>query len=228
MRNRRISILFLGLLLSPAAARGDDLKTLRDLGAAAWNLFAQHQIDDGRRQFDGFLEKVSTSTTALRDTQIEIIVGVLGCAMPEHRKIGHDMLDHVLATGKGISEIRATLSSIRDACTGDEKVETFPANTWKLVVASASSGIGVSGKSGSPVSKPVGSVAISHVDIAEFEKRLQETADPGTALGATLKRFGHAGTVTDQFIVAVENGDSGRAQGIAKCLDAYGADLTSE
>jgi len=225
---RRICLLASCLLLLTAAALGDELQGLRELGNTAWHAFEQHQVDDGRRYFEDFLQKVSASERALRDTQIEVIMGVLGCALPEHRAMGHGMLEHVLGNGKGITQIRAALTSIRDACTGSETVEPLPATTWKLTLASASGGIGVSGKGGYLSAKPVPSITVSQIDQATLDKRLQETEDPTNALAATLTRWGSQGTVTDHFIVVVNYSGKVWAEGIAKCLNGYGANLSNE
>ena len=228
MNSRRIWILATLLAFASRAASGDELKPLRDLGSTAWHAFEQHQTEDGRRYFEDFLQKVSASSMAVRDTQIQVVLGVLGCALPEHRNLGHAVLDLVLQNGKGITQIRSTLESVRDACAESSAVPALPAVTWKLVTVSASSGVGVSGKGGDPTMHVVASIAVSQISEAELDKRLEQTADPSTALAATLARFGREGAVTDHFIVAVDNGTAVRAQGIAACLEKYRADLSSE
>src|SRR6185437_16603719 len=111
--------IFLLLQLSPAAA--DDLKPLRQLGKQALTAFEDHRDAEGRQLFQQFLSKVNTSDTALRDTQIEVIIGVLGCAVGD-KQMGSEALDYVLANGKGINQIRATLKEVRSACSGADPV----------------------------------------------------------------------------------------------------------
>jgi hypothetical protein len=228
MNSRRIWLLAILMIFAWRTASGDDLKPIRELGGTAWHAFEQHQTEDGRRYYEDFLQKVAASSIAVRDTQIQVVLGVLGCALPEHRTMGQAVLDLVLQSGKGITQIRSTLESVRDACAGSTSVPVLPSATWKLVTVSASSGIGVSGKGGDPSMHPVASIAVSQISQAELDKRLELTADPAKALPATLARFGREGAVTDHFIVAVDNGTAARAQGIVACLEKYRADLISE
>jgi len=214
------------LLLLQLSAAGDDLKSLREEGKQALTAFEDHRDAQGRQLFQQFLGKVNASDTALRDTQIEVIIGVLGCAVGD-KQMGSEALDYVLANGKGINQIRATLKEVRSACSGADPVPVpVPAtNIMNVVLASASGGPGVSGKGGYAMSTPVPSLTLTHIEPAELEKRLQETEDPATALKPTLARFGGGhGTVTDHFIV-VSDGEESWAQGVAACLERYRAIL---
>src|SRR6185437_359954 len=214
--------IFLLLQLSPAA--GDDLKSLREEGKQALTAFEDHRDAQGRQLFQQFLSKVNASDTALRDTQIEVIIGVLGCAVGD-KGMGREALDYVLANGKGIKPIRATLNEVRSACSGADPLPVPATNIMNVVLASASGGPGVSGKGGYAMSTPVPSLTLTHIEPAELEKRLQETEDPATALKPTLARFGGGhGTVTDHFIV-VSDGEESWAQGVAACLESYRAIL---
>src|SRR5262249_25679905 len=154
--------------------------------------FAQHRPEDGRQLYEDFLQQVGGSDTALRDTQIEIVIGVLGCLMPDHRALGRDVLDHVLENAKGIAQIRNELKFVRNRCTESQTLPELPASTLNLSVALFNREIGVSGKGGNPAARSVANLAVSHIDPAEFERRLQETADPSVALSRTLLHFGNA------------------------------------
>jgi hypothetical protein len=217
------------LLLQLSSAAGENLKSLRQEGKQALIAFQEHRDAEGRRLFQQFLAKVNASDTALRDTQIEVTIGVLGCAVGD-RGMGREALDYVLANGKGIEQIRTTLQQVRTACSGSEAVSLVGANNMGTLMALDSAPPPrVSGKGGAPmstrVSTPVPSLTLAHIESAELEKRLQETEDPATALKPTLERFGEGhGVVTDHFIV-VSHGDESQAQGVAACLEGYRAIL---
>jgi hypothetical protein len=132
-----------------------------------------------------------------------------------------------------VGQNRASIENLLQACSSATAVELPAAASLDRVIASASGGApGVSGtsKGGDPSMKPVAGVAVSPMDPAEMDKRLEETRDPQKALAPTLARLGTQakGTVTDYFIVATDGGGEKLAQGIAKCLDDYRAGLSKE
>lgn len=230
MDARRSCVLAICLILGQSPAMGDQLKPLRELGKKALQAFEQHQEANGRAYFEDFLQKANASPSALRDTQIQVMMGVLGCALPEHRQLGRVALRYVLENGKGIAPIRDALQQVRDACSASGTVEVPAAPTMELVLVSASNGPGVSGKGGDPSASPVASVAVTAIDLAQMDKRMEETRDRTTALSPVLARVGSQaqGTVTDHFIVVTDGGGQKLAEGLAACLDRYRADLNGE
>jgi hypothetical protein len=218
MNARRVLLLTIGLLVALTPARADELKPLRQLGKQALTAFEDHKDAEGRQLFQAFLEQVNASESALRDTQIEVIIGVLGCAVGD-KQMGREALDYVLENGKGIRQIRATLKQVRAACSGADAVAVPAAATMNFVLALASGGPGVSGKGGASFT-PVPSLTVTHIEPAELEKRLQETEKAATALAPTLARYPGHGTVTDHFIV-VSDGPQNWAEGVAACLERY-------
>ena len=209
-------------LFALSATAADDLKPLRKLGNDALTAFEDHRDSDGQRLFQDFKQKVNASDTALRDSQIEIILGVLGCAVGNNddKEMGRAALDYVLEYGKGIQQIRTTLKQVRAACAGSQPVNMPAASTMDFVLVSASGGPGVSGKGGFMMTEPVPSVAVTAISAAELENRLKETEDPATALKPVLARFPGHGTVTEHFIVA-SDGNQAFADGVATCLERY-------
>lgn len=232
MNSRRLSALGLFIAFAWSLAFSDDLKPLRDLGKKAIAAFQQHQEEDARRYFEDFLQQAKNKPGAIRDPQIELTMGALGCAFPEHRALGVAALKHLLQTGKDVGQGRVAVEKLLNSCSGLASVDLPAAATLDQVLVSASSGApGVSGitKGGDPFMRPVASVSVSTIDPSEMDKRLQETANPATALAPTLARYGGTtdGVVTEHFIVASDGGKK-LAQGVAQCLDRYRVDLTKE
>jgi hypothetical protein len=220
MNVREVSLLTICVLSIINPAKGDELTSIRQLGNQALTAFEDHKDAEGRELFKQFLERVNASESTLRDTQIEVIIGVLGCAVGDNQ-MGREALDYALENGKGIKQIRGTLKQVRNDCIGSDPVPVLAAATMEAVLASASGGPGVSGKSGATFSSPVPSLTLSHKSPEELEKRLEETSNPATALAPTLARFGGGhGTLSDHFIV-VTDGAQGWAEGVASCLERY-------
>lgn len=208
----------------------DELQPMRDLGNQALAAFQQHQDDEGLRLFKSFFEQVRSSRRYEQDTQIELLVGVMGCALPQYRDMGEKALRRLLQTGKGIESRRSALNEVLKKCSAKDAPDVQSVSMIEEVPADSSGG-GVSGsfKGGGPIAR-VPSVTVSKVDAATVEKRLEETKDPATALAPTLARIGGGaqGIVSDHFIVVTESGGETAARGIASCLDGYGADLSKE
>jgi hypothetical protein len=218
------------ITLLASAFSMDELQPMRDLGDKALSAFQTHQDDDGLRLFKSFFEQVRSSRRYEQDTQIELLVGVMGCALPEYRDLGEKALRRVLQTGKGIESRRSALNEVLRKCSAKDTPDVQRVSMIEEVPADSSGGeVSGSFKGGGPVAH-VPSVTISHVDAAVLEKRLEETKDPATALAPTLARVGSGakGIVSDHFIVVTDSGGEPVAKGIASCLDGYGAGLSKE
>ena len=232
MRSLRFCVLSICTMITPLASAFsmDELQPMRDLGNKALSSFQQHRDDEGLRLFKSFIEQVRSSRKYEQDTQIELLVGVMGCALPEYRDLGEKALRRVLQTGKGIESRRSALNEVLRKCSAKDTPDVQSVSMIEEVPADSSGGE-VSGtfKGGGPA-RSVPSVTVSHVDAAVLEKRLEETKDPATALAPTLARFGSGaqGIVSDHFIVVTDGGGEPVAKGIASCLDGYGAGLSKE
>ncbi|HEX4602772.1 MAG TPA: hypothetical protein VH724_02170 [Candidatus Angelobacter sp.] len=176
MNARRLWALAICLALAHPLAWGDELKPIRDLGKKALNSFHDRHDDDGRRYFEQFLQRVKSSPAAVQDPQIELMLGILGCAMPEHRDLGKAALKRFLQRSKDVGQNRASIENLLQACSSATAVELPAAASLDQVIASASSGApGVSGtsKGGDPSMKPVAGVVVSAIDAVEMDKRLE-------------------------------------------------------
>lgn len=228
----RFCVLSICTMITPLASAFsmDELQPVRDLGGKALSSFQQHQDDEGLRLFKSFLEQVRSARRYEQDTQIELLVGVMGCALPEYRDMGEKALRRVLQTGKGIESQRNALNEVLRKCSAKDTPDVQRVSLIEEVPADSSGGeVSGSFKGGGPNAR-VPSVTVSHVDAAILEKRLEETKDPATALAPTLARVGSGaqGIVSDHFIVVTDRGGAPVAKGIASCLDGYGADLSKE
>lgn len=228
MNLRRIFLLTIGLLCAMDRAHGDDgLQPLQQLGSQALTAFYNHSDGEARQLFQQFLDRVNSSESALRDTQIEFVIGMLGCAIGD-REMGLEALDYLLEVGKGITQNRGMLQQVRNVCAGSGPVVLPASALVDSASASVSAGPGVSGKGGAFFSRPVASLTLEKVTMADLEKRMEDTADPATALAPTLARFGGGhGTVNEHFIV-VTDGTQSWAEGVASCLERYRAVLSRD
>ena len=229
MNSRRYVALGILLTFAWSCALSDDL---RDLGNRAVAAFRQHHEHDARQYFEAFLHQVPSSPGALRDPQIELIMGALGCAFPDHRALGFAALKHLLKTGKNVGQSRTSIEKLLNSCSEPASVDLSATTILDKVLVSSSSGApGVSGtsKEGNPFMKAVASVHVSTIDPSEMDKRLEETRNPAAALAPTLARFhsGAQGVVTEHFIIASDGGKQ-LAEGVARCLEMYRVDLTKE
>jgi hypothetical protein len=218
------------ITLLASAFSMDELRSMRDMGNQALTAFQKHQDDEGLRLFKSFFEQVRSSRRYEQDTQIELLVGIMGCALPEYRDMGEKALRRVLQTGKGIESRRSALNEALRKCSAKDTPNVQSVSMMEEVPADSSGGeVSGSFKGGGPITR-VPSVTVSHVDAATLEKRLEETKDPATALAPTLARAGSGaqGIVSDHFIVVTDSGGEPAAKGIASCLDGYGADLSKE
>ncbi|HKT49485.1 MAG TPA: hypothetical protein VJV96_04280 [Candidatus Angelobacter sp.] len=236
MKNvRAIFALAAFLLMWQSSALADDLQPIQDLTNKARQAYSQHQMADAARFFNQALDKIKVSSEAQQDPTILVIIGALGCGLPGHDAEGKAALNRVLRTNKGVAADPAKareLQKLLASCSRTQDEEDVASTTIVVpAVASVSDEPTVSGtfKGGYLMAPPVAPVSVSRIAPSDLQRRLKETENAGTALNATLKRFvpGAHGTVTDHFIVVTE-GSQADAAGVAKCLDQYGADLSSQ
>lgn len=232
---RAIFALAAFLLIWQSSALADDLQPIQDLTNKARQAYSQHQMADAARFFNQALDKIKVSSEAQQDPTILVIIGALGCGLPGHDAEGKAALNRVLRTNKGVAADPAKareLQKLLASCSRTQDEEDVASTTIVVpAVASVSDEPTVSGtfKGGYLMAPPVAPVSVSRIAPSDLQRRLKETENAGTALNATLKRFvpGAHGTVTDHFIVVTE-GSQADAAGVAKCLDQYGADLSSQ
>lgn len=230
------------LVMWQSSALGDDLQPIQDLTTKARQAYSRHQMADAARFFTQALDKIKVSSEAQQDPTILVIIGALGCGLPGHDAEGKAALNRVLRTNKGVAADPAKareLQKLLASCSRTQEEEDVTSTTIVVpAVASVSDEPTVSGtfKGGYLMAPPVAPVSVSKISRADLQQRLNEAESPDTALNTTLKRFvasahGTAadahGAVTDHFIVVTE-GSQADAAGVAKCLDQYGADLSSQ